>query len=185
MEENLSTQVGIQVDGKSPLFNTDGMFYKEFPADYRQIRYFTLLLVKKAPPEIKEINLLEQQISELIKNAVKHGNKCDQSKIVKVWYEFDFDRARVIVEDQGEGFQNLEQWNKFNRERLECLRNRNFEKLVDYVSFRTPSSDDNDGGNAMFAALEYWNRGVCFNEKKNAVAVKKEFPKRRIGKELT
>ncbi len=184
MKVNLQEQAGIQIDGASPLFDTEGMFYKEFPSDYRQIRYFTLLIVKKAPPEIKEINLLEQQISELIKNAVKHGNKCDESKMVKVWYEFDLDRARVVVEDQGEGFTDLERWNEFNRRRLECLRSQNFEKLADYVSFRTAKSDENDGGNAMFAALEYWNRGVCFNAKKNAVAVMKKFPKRRVGKEL-
>lgn len=184
MNDTPQEPVAIQIDPKSPLFNTDGMFYKEFPSDYRQIRYFTLLIVKKAPPEIKEINLLEQQISELIKNAVKHGNKSDESKIVKVWYEFDLDRARVIVQDQGEGFKDLEQWNEFNRKRIACLRSQNYEKLADYVSFRTEKSDDNDGGNAMFAALEYWNRGVCFNEKKNAVAVMKEFPKRRVGKEL-
>jgi serine/threonine-protein kinase RsbW len=43
------------------LFSTKDMFIKEFPSDYRQIRYFTLMIAQKAPPEIKEINLLEQQ----------------------------------------------------------------------------------------------------------------------------
>ncbi|THB62818.1 MAG: ATP-binding protein, partial [Spirochaetaceae bacterium] len=76
----------IKIDEKSPLFDTKNMFYKEFPSDFRQIRYFTLLVVQKAPPAIKELNLLEQQISEIIKNAVKHGNKNDPNKKVKVWY---------------------------------------------------------------------------------------------------
>lgn len=70
----------LRVDGNDPLFDKTGMLYKEFPSDFRQIRYFTLLIVQSAPLEIKGINLLEQQISEIIKNAVKHGNKCDLKK---------------------------------------------------------------------------------------------------------
>ncbi len=67
----------IIVDESNKLFDKKGMFHKNFVSDFRQIRYFTLLVVQKAPPEIKEINLLEQQISEIIKNAVKHGNHND------------------------------------------------------------------------------------------------------------
>ena len=65
-----------------------------------------------APLEIKEINLLEQQISEIIKNAVKHGNKCDQNKKVHVWYSFSPTHAHLIVEDEGEGFKDLEKWKR-------------------------------------------------------------------------
>lgn len=171
----------IKSDGSSVLFDKSNMLYKEFPSDYRQIRYFTLLIVQSAPPEIKELNLLEQQISEIIKNAVKHGNHSDISRKVKVWYSFSSNEARLIVEDEGEGFKELEKWNEFNRNRLECLHEQNFEKLGDYVSFRTEHSDDYDGGNALFAALEYWNDGFIYNDKRNAVAVKKSFPRKRHG----
>ncbi|MBN1411690.1 MAG: sensor histidine kinase [Spirochaetales bacterium] len=160
------------------------MFYKEFPSDYRQIRYFTLLIVQKAPPEIKEINLLEQQVSELIKNAVKHGNKSNIKKKVRVWFIFDTEKARLIVEDEGPGFQELEKWNKFNRKRLQCFYKQDFEHMADFVSFRSKSSDDTDGGNALFAALEYWNDGVVFSTKKNKVAVQKTFPIKRHGIEI-
>ena len=61
----------LRSDDNDPLFDKTNMLYKEFPSDFRQIRYFTLLIVQSAPVEIKEINLLEQQISEVIKNAVK------------------------------------------------------------------------------------------------------------------
>lgn len=172
------------VDEKSLLFNTDGMFYKEFPSDYRQIRYFTLLIVQKAPHEIKEINLLEQQISEIIKNAVKHGNKNNPEKKVKVWYYFNTEEAHLIVEDEGEGFAELDTWNSFNKKRSELIFNQNFEELSNYVSFKTEKSDEYDGGNALFAAVEYWNRGVIYTKKKNKVAVKKTFPKRRFGIEM-
>lgn len=171
----------LKSDGSSPLFEKSNMLYKEFPSDYRQIRYFTLLIVQSAPLEIKEINLLEQQISEIIKNAVKHGNGCDLNKKVRVWYSFSSSHAHLIVEDEGEGFQDLEKWNTFNRKRLECLYNQDFENLGSYVSFRTIKSDDQDGGNALFAALEYWNGGFVYNETRNGVAMLKKYPQKRHG----
>jgi serine/threonine-protein kinase RsbW len=171
----------IQIDDNHRLMNNEGLFYKEFPSDFRQIRYFTLLIVQKAPPEIREINLLEQQVSELIKNAVKHGNKSDKKKQVKVWYSFSEEEARLIIEDEGEGFKGIHEWNDFNSKRNECLSKQDYETLADYVSFRTEESDDNDGGNAMFAALEYWNEGVVFTEEANCVAVGKTFHRKDAG----
>jgi serine/threonine-protein kinase RsbW len=171
----------IRVDENSPLFDKIGMLHKEFPSDFRQIRYFTLLIVQSAPPDIKEINLLEQQISEVIKNAVKHGNKCDHAKKVRVWYSFSAEHAHLIVEDEGEGFKDLEKWNKFNRRRSELLEKQDFEALADYVSYRGEAADENDGGNALFAALEYWNGGFVFNQKRNCVSMLKRFPKKRMG----
>jgi serine/threonine-protein kinase RsbW len=171
----------IKVDENSPLFDKSNLLFKEFPSDYRQIRYFTLLIVQSAPLEIKEINLLEQQISEVIKNAVKHGNKNNPEKKVRVWYEFSSDHAHLVVEDEGEGFRDLEKWNDFNRKRLECLAQSNFDELGNFVSFRTQRSDDTDGGNALFAALEYWNGGFIYNKKRNGVAMMKKFPQKRHG----
>lgn len=171
----------IKVDENSPLFDKSALLYKEFPSDYRQIRYFTLLIVQSAPLEIKEINLLEQQISEIIKNAVKHGNKCNPEKKVRVWYSFSPTHAHIIVEDEGDGFKDLEKWNDFNRKRLEALAEQNFEALGEFVSFRTSKSDDTDGGNALFAALEYWNGGFVYNTRRNAVAMTKAFPQKRHG----
>ena len=174
----------IEINDNHKLMKTEGMFYKEFPSDFRQIRYFTLLIVQKAPPEIREINLLEQQISELIKNAVKHGNGSNPDKIVKVWYTFSEEHARIIIEDEGKGFTAIKDWNAFNIKRNDCLNDEDYESLAEYVAFRTDKSDDNDGGNAMFAALEYWNEGVVFTDKANCVAVGKTFPKKNTGIEL-
>jgi len=171
----------LRADGSDPLFDKTNMLYKEFPSDFRQIRYFTLLIVQSAPLEIKEINLLEQQISEIIKNAVKHGNDCDLNKKVRVWYSFSSTHAHLIVEDEGDGFKDLEKWNDFNRKRLECLYQQDFEHLGSYVSFRTLKSDEQDGGNALFAALEYWNGGFVYNDKRNGVAMLKKYPQRRHG----
>lgn len=169
----------ILIDQDNTLFERGKMFYKEFPGDFRQIRYFTLLIVQKAPPEIKEINLLEQQISELIKNAIKHGNRNNPAKRVKVWFSFDEASAHLVVEDEGEGFKWLEKWNEFNRKRSELFAAQSFEEMAEYISYRTDRSDEFDGGNALFAAVEYWDGGVVFNGKRNCVAVLKMFPKIR------
>ena len=48
---------------------------------------------------------------------------------------------------------------------------------MSYVSWRTERSDTYDGGNALFAALEYWNRGVVYSSGRNAIAVGKKFPR--------
>ena len=165
----------ILIDETSPLFNKEGMEYREFPSDFAKIRYFALLLVSSAPSRIKETNLLEQQISELVRNSVIHGNKYDPQKIIKTWCSFSNKEARFIIEDQGDGFKEIKEWNDFNQKRLECLKNQDYNKLENYISFRSKSSSSNDGGNALFAALEYWNDGLVFNKKCNAVAAKKTF----------
>lgn len=181
----MTTAKQLLVDGNSPLFDTTGMHYKEFPSDFRQVRFFSLLIVQKAPAEIKEINLLEQQVSELIKNAVRHGNKMDKSKKVRVWVSFSKNHAHLVVEDEGEGFQNLEKWNEFNRKRTECFEKQNFDELENYFSYRSETSNEDDGGNALFAAVEYWDGGIVFNKKRNAVAVYKHFgEKKRPGIDL-
>ena len=165
----------LRSDENDPLFDKTNMLKKEFPSDFRQIRYFTLLIVQSAPTEIKELNLLEQQISEVIKNAVKHGNHCDINKKVTVCYSFSPTHAHIIVQDEGEGFQDLEKWNEFNKKRLECLHNNDFMQLADYVSFRTKESDSQHAGNASFAALAYWNGGFVYTGKRNAVAMLKKY----------
>ena len=64
----------LRSDDNDPLFDKTNMLRKDFPSDFRQIRYCTLRIVQSAPSEIKEVDGREQQISEVIKNGVKHGN---------------------------------------------------------------------------------------------------------------
>jgi serine/threonine-protein kinase RsbW len=165
----------ILVDGKSPLFTREGMEYLELRLQLSQVRRLSLLIAQKAPPDTRGINLLEQQISELLKNAVKHGNRCDPEKKVRIWYSFSSGCARLIVEDEGAGFNKVEEWNDFYRHKMILHSQQDYERLFDYLSFRTQESDEADGGNALFAAVEYWNQGVVFNDRRTAVAVKKNF----------
>jgi len=176
----------ILVDGNHKLFDKNGMFYKEFPSDYRQVRFFSMLIVQKAPAEIRDINLLEQQVSELIKNAIRHGNKKDPEKKIRIWASFSKTCAHLIVEDEGEGFKEVDRWNDFNKKRNECFLTQNFDDLEKYFCFKTDHSTEEDGGNALFASLEYWDGGVVLNESRNAFAVYKSFSgKKRPGIDIS
>ncbi len=111
----------------------------------------------------------------MIKNAIKHGNACDITKNIHIWFSFSSSYAHFIIEDEGKGFQELERWNSFNRRRIESLENKDFEQFENFLSFKTKNSDEDDGGNALFAALEYWNEGIFLNEKRNALAMYRTF----------
>ncbi len=157
------------------LFNTHGMYYKEFPSDYSKVRAYTSYIIQYAPDLYKEINLLEQQISEIVKNGVEHGNKMNPSKKIKIWFDFN-KRAKVIVEDEGEGIKVMEDWNKFSLNRTICLVKQDFDHFSDYIAWLGPDSNEMDGGNAMFAALEFWNGGFLYNQKGNKCVAIRYFP---------
>ena len=83
--------------------------------------------------------------------------------------------AKIIVADEGEGFKNLEVWKKFNEERNKAFLENDPLKMMEYVAFRTESSTEEDGGNSLFAAVEYWNEGMIYNDKKNKVCCMRSF----------
>lgn len=152
------------------------MFYREFPSDPNLIRYYTVMVINKAPEHMKEKSLLEQQVSEIIKNAIYHGNKKDKVKLVRIWYSFGA-MAKIIIEDEGEGFVELDRWKKFNEERNKAFAENDPVKMMQYVSFRTEKSTEDDGGNSLFAAVEYWNLGMIYSAKKNKVCAMRKFDK--------
>jgi serine/threonine-protein kinase RsbW len=152
-----------------------GMNHKRINISFNRIRYISHIISQDAPDELREFNLLEQQISEIIKNGVRHGNQNNINKSLNLWWDFTSHSARLIVEDEGNGFNNLENWLAFYQKRMECFSNSDFETMTDFLSYRTKDSRPEDGGNALFAAVEYWNRGVVFNKKKNCIAVARDF----------
>ena len=164
------------IDPESPLFDNDGMMYCEFPSNLDKIREYTEVIIQRVPSTLYQEKLvLEQQISEILKNAIKHGNKSDNSKNIKVFYSYTGDTFRIIVEDEGEGFKLLEEWNEFNRKRNEAIAKKDIELMLKYVTYKGPHSTDADGGNSLFAALEYWDSGLVYNENRNKVAALKNF----------
>ncbi len=158
------------VDDYSELFDTDEMEYREYASEFEKVRDITRELIAHAPDEFLDGYLLEQQISEIIKNAIKHGNQKDPAKKIRVWFSFR-KRVRLIVEDEGEGFKNLDAWNLFFKERQLALLNNDFDKFLSLASYRGPASDDSDGGNSLISALEYWNGGIIYSESRNKVGV--------------
>ena len=43
-------------------------------------------------------------LDELLRNAIKHGNKNDKSKVIKIEVYLDNSRFKLVVEDEGNGF---------------------------------------------------------------------------------
>jgi serine/threonine-protein kinase RsbW len=164
-----------KVPDNHALFNTHGMYYKEFPSDFAKVRAYTSYIIQYAPDLYKEINLLEQQISEIVKNGIEHGNKMDKNKKIRVWFDFN-KRAKVIIEDEGPGLQVLDEWNRFALNRTICLVNQDFDRFTDFVAWKGPDSTEMDGGNALFAALEFWNGGFLYSQKGNKCVAVRYFP---------
>ena len=146
----------------------------EFPSDYQMVRQYASMILAECPERFREGNLLEQQLSEIIKNGIKHGNKCNPAKKLRIWYDLR-KRARFIVEDEGDGFRELDQWNEFFRRRQTALFNNDFDSFLDLASWRGVNSSEDDGGNSLIAALEYWNGGMIFNRTRNKIGVVRWF----------
>jgi hypothetical protein len=162
------------VDERNELFDAQGMRRLEFSSDFERVREYAALVLTDCPESFKEGKLLEQQLSEIIKNGIKHGNRCDPAKRLRVWFDFR-KRVRFIVEDEGEGFKELDAWNDFYRRRQEALFREDIDAFLSLASYRGPRSDDDDGGNSLVAALEYWNGGMIYNGARNKVGVVRWF----------
>jgi len=162
------------VDDNNELFDARSMKYLEFPSDFSRIREYTGIVLTEAPASFLEGNLLHQQLSEIIKNGIKHGNKKNTNKKIKIWFDFR-KRARFIIEDEGAGFTNLDEWNDFFYKRQQSLYVGDFDTFLQLANYRGPNSDSTDGGNSLIAALEYWNGGMIYNQKRNKVGVVRWF----------
>lgn len=57
-------------------------------------------------------------VSELVNNAIIHGNKSDISKTVDIRYSVDKEELKVIVTDQGTGFDEEEVENPIDDDNL-------------------------------------------------------------------
>lgn len=162
----------LVVDDKSPLFDSSDARYQEFASDLQLTRDYTRKLILDVQESVGTfpLGVLEEQVSEIVKNAIKHGNRCDPEKKVRVWYSASKEAFKIIVEDEGPGFTNLEEWNEFNTNRVKALSSGNMEEMMKYIQYKGPDSHEDDGGNSLFAALEYWDSGLVYNSQKNKVA---------------
>ncbi|MDD5065623.1 MAG: hypothetical protein PHF84_01120 [bacterium] len=162
-------------DDKEKFWDTSGMTYMEFNSDINKIRENAIEIMESSDLEMKDDVLLRLQISEFLKNAILHGNKMDKNKKVRVWFDMNASFAKLIIEDEGKGFKDIKVWNRFNKKRVFYIEKRDLKNLIKYASYRTKKSTENDGGNFLFSALEYWDSGVLFNKKRNKVYLMKYF----------
>ncbi len=175
--QNYKAHEKLVVDENSPLWDLSNMEYHELSTDTSRIKEIAKMLIEKIKSEnsmiMTSMVVLQEQVGEIVKNAMRHGNKLEPYKKVKVWNNFDGDSFRIIVEDEGLGFHNLEEWNDFNQKRNEAIQNGNMEEMIKYIQYKTEDSNQHDGGNALFAALEYWDSGLIYNQKRNKVVAVK------------
>ncbi len=81
-----------------------------------------------------DIFALKLALEEALVNAVKHGNKLDPAKQVKVHYRVTDQRVDVAVEDQGPGFNPAELPNPTDDENLERCCGRGILLMRAYMS---------------------------------------------------
>jgi anti-sigma regulatory factor (Ser/Thr protein kinase) len=73
-----------------------------------QVDAFVEGRLKKLGIDKSQIYDIAIAVSELVTNAVTHGNKHDQNKKVKIGLKADSSRVEVTVEDEGPGFERGE-----------------------------------------------------------------------------
>jgi serine/threonine-protein kinase RsbW len=77
---------------------------------------------------------LKLALEEALVNAVKHGNKMDPAKHVRVEYRITPQRADVAIEDEGPGFNPAAVPNPCDDENLECNHGRGILLMRAYMS---------------------------------------------------
>ncbi|MCA9072588.1 MAG: ATP-binding protein [Planctomycetaceae bacterium] len=88
-------------------------------------------------------------LEEVLMNAIKHGNKMDPAKVVRIQYVVTEEHVSVEVEDQGEGFQP--------------------DKVPDPT---LPENLERPGGRGVFLIQQFMST-VEFNSRGNLVRMKK------------
>jgi serine/threonine-protein kinase RsbW len=74
----------------------------------RQIEEDILNCCRRHHFQDNDLFAIKLALEEALVNAVKHGNKLDPEKTVKVHYRISDQRADVTIEDEGEGFNPAE-----------------------------------------------------------------------------
>lgn len=105
-----------------------------------------LRIVEKAVDEISaDYNLSSEMYGNVLiatieaaNNAILHGNKLDESKNVDILFKVEENKLKVIVKDQGKGFDFANIPDPTSPENIEKINGRGvflMEKLSDEISF--------------------------------------------------
>ncbi|MEN0110348.1 MAG: ATP-binding protein [Planctomycetota bacterium] len=90
---------------------------------------------------------VQMTLEETLTNAIRHGNHCDESKVVRAECRASGDRFWLSVEDEGDGFSRAEV--------ADCTEDENLEAF---------------GGRGM-ALIDAYMESVSFNDRGNRITV--------------
>ena len=88
---------------------------------------------------------VQMALEESLSNAIRHGNKLDEAKVVQVECRVHADRFWICVEDEGEGFKPAEVADCTSEEGLEALGGRGMMLIEAYMT----SVEHNGRGNCI------------------------------------
>ena len=165
----------LLANDKDTCWDIKGMQFVQFNSDCTKIRDYGKYVMKHRHEDYQNIKILEEQITEIIKNAVVHGNHCILEKKINIYFLFEKKFVKIIVEDEGRGFQGIEKWNRFNRKREKILNNTraSIDSKLKYLSYKEEEKGgvikEYKNGNYLFSAVNYWNEGFRFSQKRNKV----------------
>jgi len=77
---------------------------KSVPEEHEKVEKEVLAALCDASCDAHEVFSVKLALEEAVMNAIKHGNKMDGSKTVKVSYLLKNNKIEIVVEDEGEGF---------------------------------------------------------------------------------
>jgi serine/threonine-protein kinase RsbW len=100
----------------------------------RQIEEDILSCCRRHRFSDNDLFAIKLALEEALVNAVKHGNKLDKSKTVRVSYRISDQRADVTIEDEGEGFNPAELRDPCAEENLERCCGRGILLMRAYMS---------------------------------------------------
>ena len=103
---------------------------------------------------------LQMTLEETLTNAIRHGNGCDESKLVHVSCKLSPDRFWLSVEDEGEGFQLESVPDCTAEENLECTGGRGMMLIQAYMS----EVSFNEKGNQIMVSTHRGYRPEAFSE---------------------
>jgi len=98
----------------------------------------------------EELFSIKLALEESLVNAIRHGNRLDASKKIKVAYGFEGDKLKIRIEDEGEGF--------------------DYEHLPDPTD---PENIERPHGRGVML-MRYYMDAVDFNETGNSVTLVKK-----------
>jgi len=90
---------------------TEKIYNKSFPSNPEllpDIEDYIMGIVSTVDMSEENLNKLALSVAEAASNAIIHGNKADNKKLLKLTIKINADRIQLIFKDEGKGFNPAE-----------------------------------------------------------------------------